>query len=57
MVYSRFRPTNQHIKLSSGGLDKEDALNIYPLRGLPSTAFTETQNQREVRECVCFNNL
>lgn len=57
VVYSRFRPTNQHIKPSNRGLDKQDALNVYPLCGLPSVAFTETQNQREVRECVCYNNL
>lgn len=57
MVYSRFRPTNQptnqHIKQSHGGLDKQDALNNYALCGLPSVVFTETWNPKET-EGMCL---
>lgn len=53
MVYSRFRPTNQHMQLSNGGLDKQDALNNYPLCGLLSVVFTEIQNLKET-EGMCL---
>lgn len=50
--YFKFQ-TNQHIGLSTEGLDKKHALNIYPLGDLPSSAFTETRNQRKMREGIC----
>jgi len=46
MEYLRFRPTN--IGLSTEGLDKKDALNIYALDDLPSNALTEIRNQRKI---------